>query len=168
MRAFVESSALTKAYVEEPGSERVERILDRFSRDGELYVSALVQVEVVSAFAKKYRRGRLGRSERGQAYTAFMSDYPDAFNIIRPSKLVLQGGAELLHRVTSRQLKASDAIQLASAEYLIDEVLPDDASATFVCSDKRLGERARERQIWTYNPQTQPLEKLPDQRSLFD
>lgn len=168
MRAFLDSSALTKAYIEEPGSDRVEWILNRYSEGERLFVSALAQVEVVSAFARKYREGRIGRSDRSDAYTAFLSDYPDAFNVVRPSKRVLQGAAELLHRATEHQLKASDAVQLASVEYLIEHVLPDAGSVTFVCSDKKLANRARARQLWVYNPQTEPLDQLPDQRSLFD
>lgn len=167
MRAFLESSALTKAYVEEDGSERVERVLERYSEGEDLYVSALVQVELPSAFAKKYRRGRIDRQQQTTAYRDFITDYPESFNVVRPSKLVLQAAAQLAHRATENQLKASDAVQLASVEYLIANLLSDSDSVTFVCADKRLVRRARRRQLWTYNPETEPLNRFPDQRSLF-
>lgn len=167
MRAFLDSSALTKAYVDEDGSERVENILRRFSEGERLYVSALVQVEVVSAFAKKYRRGLIDRPDRNEAYKGFVTDYPQSFNVVRPSKRVLAAGAQLAHRATEKQLKASDAIQMASVEYLVEHLLPDAGSVTFVCADKRLLRRARRRQLWTYNPETEPLDRFPDQQTLF-
>lgn len=57
---FLDTSALVKAYVDEPGTETIHELLDRF--DGQLYISSFVVLETLATFAYKVRDGRITSS----------------------------------------------------------------------------------------------------------
>ena len=61
---FFESSSLAKAYVAEVGTDWVRRILDQPQH--RIFISALAQVEVVSALTRRFNDGDLTREQLEQ------------------------------------------------------------------------------------------------------
>lgn len=110
---YLDTSAVVKLYVPEPGSARVDRAL-RGRTD--LFVSGLTVTELASALARRRREGVLGAAAAAEIYRRLLSDLADA----------LFGRVELtadVHREAERMLLCSpiasprtlDALHLALA-----------------------------------------------------
>lgn len=108
MKVFFDSSAMTKRYVEEAGSGRVDELL--LSADA-LGVSVLCVPEVVSALCRRRREGTLALEEYSRARQSLWMDAKDA-NVVVFNDRVLARAIWLLERFVLRSL---DAIQIASS-----------------------------------------------------
>ena len=131
MRYF-DASALVKRYVRENGSTAVRRLL---SSDTPV-MSRLSEVEVASALVRLAREGAVSAVECNRALVTFAADV-EAVTVVELTREVAAGATELLKR---HQLRAGDAIQLASCLFLqrqVGEAVP------FVAFDKRLTGAAR-------------------------
>ena len=111
MRYF-DASALVKRYVRENGSTAVRRLL---SSDTPV-MSRLSEVEVPSAVVRRAREGAFTTAERDRALDAFAADL-EAITVVELTHEVTAGATDLLRR---HQLRAGDAIQLASCLFLQD------------------------------------------------
>jgi uncharacterized protein len=122
---------LVKLYADEEGAEAVRR-LDAVA------VSALARVEVPGALWRKYRAGDLPPEDAAVLTADFEADFsgdatePPRFWIVGATLSVLERAARL---VASHELRAADAVQLASA-MTVREADPD--CRQFVCFDARL------------------------------
>lgn len=132
MTHFLDSSAIVAAYATESKSRRARELLR-----GAVAVSRLAEVETVSALARLAREHALPVARRDAVIGAFVSDL-DHWTIVEISAEVTLRARELLVR---RPLRASDAVQLASALLMRDR-LPRGLDA-FVAFDKRLADAAR-------------------------
>ena len=132
MTRFLDSSAIVAAYATEGKSRRARELLR-----GAVAVSRLAEVEIVSALARLAREHAPPVARRDAVIDAFVSDL-DHWVIVEISADVTMRARELLVR---RSLRASDAIQLASA-LMMHERLPRGLDA-FVAFDKRLADAAR-------------------------
>jgi hypothetical protein len=130
---FLDASALVKRYVREPDTARVRRLI----RSGDVAVSRLSEVEVVSAFARLARERALTSQQRGRVTRAFVRDLA-AWTVVEVTPEVAQRARELLLRHT---LRAGDAIQLGAALVLQEGL--DVALEEFVGYDARLRDAAR-------------------------
>jgi predicted nucleic acid-binding protein len=108
MNVFLDSSALAKRYVQEPGSERVEQVLALASSLG---VSVLCVPEVVSALCRLRRERKLSPQQYSKAKQALCEDIEDA-SIVHITDQVVARAVKLLERWP---LRSSDAVQVASA-----------------------------------------------------
>ena len=107
---FVDASALVKRYVRERHSLQVRRLLAA----GPIAVSRLSEVEVPSALTRLVREGRLSPRARDRAMLAFVGDLA-SWHIIEVTGVVTALARTQLLR---HELRAGDAIQLASAMWL--------------------------------------------------
>ncbi len=128
MNVFLDSSALAKGYIEEPGSDRVEEILSSASA---LAVSVLCLPEVVSALSRRRRERKLSARQYLEAKQALLKDIEEA-SVIDVSDQVVARAVELLERWP---LRSSDALQVASAAEWSAEL--------FVSADERQCAAAR-------------------------
>lgn len=94
--------------------------------------SALARVEVPSALWRKYRMGELRRSTLDALLRAFENDFLDHFVVVPVSPVLLDRAARL---VGIHQLRAYDAVQLASALAVRDV---DPGIDAFACFDASL------------------------------
>ncbi len=108
MNVFLDSSALAKRYVEEPGSDRVEQILISASSLG---VSVLCLPEVVSALCRQRREKRLSHPQYLKARAALLEEIADSI-VINITDRVVARATELLERWP---LRSSDSLHVASA-----------------------------------------------------
>ena len=128
MNVFLDSSALAKRYVEEPGSDRVEEILSSASSLG---VSVISLPEVVSALCRRRREGKLSRQQYSKAKQALSDDIADA-SVVNVTERVVSRAVDLLE---SWPLRSSDSLQVASATEWLAEL--------FVSADERQCAAAR-------------------------
>jgi predicted nucleic acid-binding protein len=128
LNVFLDSSALAKRYVQEPGSDRLDEIL---SSAASLGVSIICISDVVSALCRRRRERKLSRQQYLMAKQALFEDIEDA-SVINVTDQVMARAVELLERWP---LRSSDAVHVASAAEWSAEL--------FVSADERQCAAAR-------------------------
>lgn len=128
MNVFLDSSALAKRYVEEPGSDRLEAMLSSVSSLG---VSVICPSEVVSALCRRRREGKLSPQQYLKAKQALFEDIEDA-SVVNITDQVIARAVEILERWP---LWSSDSLHIASAAEWSAEL--------FVSADERQCTAAR-------------------------
>jgi uncharacterized protein len=128
LKLYLDSSALVKRYVAEPGSEAVLRAME----DAESWTSCrLAFVETARAIG--LRAGPAGTSR-------FLGEWRDYFDVIELDRELSERAGGL---AVETQLRALDAVHLAAALSIERQVL------TFATWDVRLHQVARERGLHT-------------------
>jgi len=105
---YLDSSALVKRYVSEPGSEEV---LQQIGEAAAISTAAISRAEIAAALAKATRFGLLTREEAQLAYQAFRQEWPDLIRL-RVTEPVLDRAADLAWDLG---LRGYDSVQLAAA-----------------------------------------------------
>lgn len=140
MLLFVDTSALVKLYVDEPGSGAMAAR----AREAPLAASALAYAEIHATFARRRRESLATAADHAALVQRFERDW---------RHLVLVPVRDLqLERVTAlvaaHPLRGADALHLASALTLADAGL----DVTFVCADRRLNRAAGEEGLAVIDP----------------
>ncbi|MBM3790676.1 MAG: type II toxin-antitoxin system VapC family toxin [Acidobacteria bacterium] len=129
MNVFLDSSALSKRYVLEQGTEIVDGILHAAS---DLGVCIICIPEVISALCRRRRETLLSSEEYSLARRALFADLTDAA-VIQITDSVMSRAVDIVERFP---LRSSDALHVASAaEWSAD---------LFVTADHRQSAAARE------------------------
>jgi predicted nucleic acid-binding protein len=131
MRYF-DASALVKRYVREPGTARVTRLI----ASGAPATSRLSEVEVASAVGRRAREGAFSVTERDRALAALERDLAAILVVELTPDITARARALLLRH----ELRAGDAIQLASCLYLQEQFGEE---VPFIAFDERLTGAAR-------------------------
>lgn len=142
---YLETSALVKLYVLEPGSERLLRLIGN-SADSRFAVLALSPVEARSAIRRRERAGDIDRKTASLILDRMRQHLEARFLIQVLTNAVLDGALEIIDRYA---LRAYDAIQLAGCLAL--KTLGSD-EPTFVCADQQLLEAARSELLRVLDP----------------
>ena len=132
MIAYLDTSALVKAYVEEAGTEQVLELLHSADIAA---AHEMAYVEARSAFARLFREGHLTQPEFDRVKAEFESDWPK-YAIVTSDSELLQRAAEMAEAFA---LRAYDSVHLAAAEYLATGI---DETVTFLCFDRKLCQAA--------------------------
>lgn len=143
---YLDTSALAKLYVDEPGTERMLRLADPAHKN-RFAVLGLARVEFRSAVRRRERMGEisadLARSLPGQLQYHLESLY-----LLQPvTEAVLEEACALIDRHT---LRAYDAIQLAGC--LILRAGGQREPPTFVCADRELLRAAEHEGLTVFDP----------------
>ena len=125
---FFDTSALVKRYAEEPGSQRVDELIDS---DRTVVISSLAIIETVSAFKRKHNRGQLTESRMNRLLGLFFEEALEDFVIIPIEESIVSFSFEL---VLENDLRTLDSLQL-SAAISVDTA---DTEVTFVSADTEL------------------------------
>ena len=128
MRAFADTSALLKKYIEERGSRQLEQVLGGVS---DLVVSPVTWVELNAAIARRLRGKLLTAQQSSWILSEAETDFCSYSQVVWGEELV-EAATRMIRRYP---LKTLDAIQLAAG--VLSE--PD----LFLTSDRRLFEQAR-------------------------
>jgi uncharacterized protein len=107
---FLDSSAIVKRYVTEPGSGVVDSILAPEIASTR-YIAETAIVEVIAALHRRSRRAEVGDGGSSQI-ARFRHELPRLASIVAVSGEVIQFASELAAR---RILRGYDAVQLAAA-----------------------------------------------------
>jgi uncharacterized protein len=142
---FLDTSALVKLYVQEPGTDRLLPLVSD-QPENRFAVLAISAVEIRSAIRRRQRAGDIDAGVAA-AILASMQSHAEA-RFIRQviNDTVIDTALEMIDRYP---LRAYDAIQLAGC--LVVCAITAEAF-TFVCSDHRLLEAARSERLKTFDP----------------
>jgi uncharacterized protein len=108
LKFYFDSSALTKRYIRETGSDRVDSLF--FEADS-VVVSSLCLPEIISALSRLRREKKLNARQYDQCKQAALEDFA-AFEVCPLSPEVLKTGIAVLEQT---DLRAADALHVASA-----------------------------------------------------
>ena len=128
MNVFLDSSALAKRYLEEQGSDEVEKIC---AKANQITVSIICLPEIYSAINRKKRDGNISNQHFQSIKQILLKEFED-FMVCPLSTEIITVVLGYLERYS---LKTMDAIHLASAE--------DFQADLFVSSDVKQLEAAR-------------------------
>lgn len=108
MKAYLDSSAFAKRFVEEQGSDAVEKVC---AQAHELGLSVLCVPEVISALNRRLRERLLTPSQYRQAKQRVLDDVRDA-DIIQLTPTVVGTAIQILE---ASRVRAMDALHIACA-----------------------------------------------------
>ena len=150
---YFDASALSKRYVEEPGTDWV-RGLTASAADNTILTARITMVEVYSALARRRREGSVPDADCLVAAQAFTQHCTTEYELVELDEAAVKLARDLLDR---HSLRANDAIQLASAliaeTVLIAAGLPH---LMFISSDQRLNAAAAGEGLKVDNPNEHP------------
>ena len=146
---YLETSALVKLYVREPGTQRMIQLAA--SPEGHtLAVLALSRVELRAAVRRRQRAGDID-SDVAAALIARLEGHLQNLYLIQPlTEAVLEQASALLDR---HSLRAYDAVQLAGCLALRARLVAE--LPWFVCSDQQLLSAAVKEGLAVMDPATE-------------
>lgn len=128
MRMFIDSSALAKRYVEEQGSEQVEKL---FLEAEEVGISIICFAELFSTLSRLVREAKLTKKQYETIKKDFFVDVEEML-VVNISANTISQAIGIMER---NPIRASDSIHVASAVEWRCEA--------FVTSDRRQFEAAK-------------------------
>lgn len=134
---YLDTSALAKLYVIEPGGEGVSSVVAE--NEGRLFTSVATYAEVLSVLGRCLRERRISRRRYQFQKQAFLADWR-SLHVVELTEDVLSPAGSLIERYG---LRGFDAVQLCSALWV--------GRPLFACFDLRL-RRAAEAQALTVVP----------------
>ena len=129
---YLDTSALVKAYIDEPLRPAVMAAL---AKEPVVATHEIAYVEAHSAFVRSLREGRIGERDYERLKTAFNRDW-DNYALVRLSQPLLEHAVKLIEAFT---LRGYDALHLAAADLLAKQ---SGERVIFACFDKRLSQAA--------------------------
>lgn len=146
---FLDSSALVKAYVVEPGSASV-RLLLASQPLCDMYISAITPVEVVAALSRRSRRG-LDPSGRALGIVRQFRQALElhVYSLVDVTPDVLDNAMDLAE---ARSLRGYDAVQLATALAVRQLQELGEDPLVVVSADTELNAAARREGLIVLNP----------------
>lgn len=150
---FLDSSAITKRYVQEIGTAWVIEIF-RPKSFNRVYVAEIALVEVVSALTRRHRGNTLSSSAYSKVQNRFRRNFEEKFFKIETNLTIIEQAADLAER---HALRGYDAVQLASAVYLHNRRQQAGLPAiTFISADNALNTAAQSEGLNVDNPNNHP------------
>lgn len=142
---YLDTSALVKLYVQEPGTARLLEIASD-PTENRLALLAITPVEARSAVRRRERAGDIDPVTAGQILDRMQKHMESRFIRQAVNEMVLDGALEMIDRYA---LRAYDAVQLSGCLTL---QTAGAESPTFVCSDKQLLDAARSELLAVLDP----------------
>jgi predicted nucleic acid-binding protein len=142
---FLDTSALVKLYVQEPGTDRLlplveDRAENRFA------VSAISAVEIRSAIRRRQRAEDIAPGVVAEILENLQSHLETRFLRQLVNDTVIDAAVEMVDRYA---LRAYDAVQLGGCLVLCASAAEQ---FTFVCSDRKLLDAARAERLRVLDP----------------
>jgi len=139
---YIDSSALVKRYVAEPGSESIDRLLAEHPYAA---TSRLAYPEILSALNRKRILGEFSSRVFGDLLKAFESDWGKLFVLELDDSLL----PTIRQTIRKHSIRGADAVHLASAMWLRSTLKED---VIFACSDRKLLDAARGERLVAFEP----------------
>lgn len=130
---FCDASAWVKRYVDEPRSFETRH---RIAAADHLALARTTEIETISGLCRRWREGALAIDDRDRVLSRLRNDLGQVIVVELTAPVVARATALLLRHA----LRAADAIQLASALFLRDEL---GGEMPFLTADERLAAAAR-------------------------
>lgn len=126
---FFDTSALVKRYHDEPGTERVDELIEH--PDASVIVSSLAVIETVSAFRRKCNLKDIDESEMLALVGEFFRESLAEFTVLPLEESLVGFSFDL---VLDDDLRTLDSLQLSAGLAVFEEI----EDVTFVTSDGHL------------------------------
>jgi predicted nucleic acid-binding protein len=152
---FIDSSALVKAYVTEPGSPAVRAVIA--SLEGSIYVWSQVVIETAAAIARLRRTRDIRHKVYAQGREALLDHCRTRFHVVHPPAAVVSATLGMIDTYRTRSTGGSDLLHIATDEY-IQKLRPGRIS--LMCCDAGLRNVAEERGFDVFDPMHDPLTAL--------
>ena len=111
---YLDTSALLKLYLREPGSDELNRAV---AGRRDLVLSELAVTELISAVARRKREGGLSPSDAGRLHTTLLEDAgSDIYLRVDLAPPTHRSAETILLSSETESLKAADALHLALAQ----------------------------------------------------
>ncbi|MFZ0803887.1 MAG: type II toxin-antitoxin system VapC family toxin [Terriglobales bacterium] len=143
---YLETSALVKLYVYEPGTERMLGLATS-GANHRFAILSLAQVELRAAIRRRQRGGEISDHDAEEVIGSFRQHSEGTFLIQPVSDSLLDVGVALVDRYA---LKGYDAMQLAG--YTLLRSISTTEAPIFVCADKALLSAARNEHYAVLDP----------------
>jgi hypothetical protein len=108
MRLFIDSSSLTKRYLEEKGSDKLARRLEMVT---DLGISDIVVPEIISALQRRVRENSLSSNGYQTIKSFLLEDIRDATVLLLTPSVM----AKSIKLLENNVLRAMDSLHIASA-----------------------------------------------------
>ena len=136
--------------------EMVELVTDR---EGDLFISDLVALEVVRCFARLHREKRIDRGEYERLVTRFEIDYEDLFAVVSPTRDKARNAFQRAIGEPAARVGSADRLHIEDA--VESKYFEPPQPIRFVTSDRPLYEYARDtRKLLVWDPVHDGLELL--------
>lgn len=147
---YVDSSALVKRYVPEPGSAWLTALCETEP----VAVSLVAVPEIASALARRAREGDLTPEQRDMLFRLFVND-AQSFVVVDLSQAIAQDAAALLMSAPGpMHLRSLDALHLATARWAFARTRRRGiATGPFVAADRALLDAAAWAGLPVLNPE---------------
>jgi len=145
---YLDTSAIVKRYLEEQGTEVMDRLLDDTGPDNSFYTSWLSILEFTSAILRLANGGQLTRDASDTVLARFRLDIGETFRMWPVDASILRAALAV---VEQHQLRSGDAIHLATAASIFR--LAPELETVLVSSDRELLEAAMRSCMDVLNPQ---------------
>jgi len=142
---YLDTSALVKLYVQEPGTARLLEIASNLT-ENRIALSAITPIEARSAVRRRERAGDIDPITARQILDRMQRHLETRFVRQALNEMVLDGALEMIDRYA---LRAYDAVQLSGC-LTLQTVGAE--SPTFVCSDQQLLDAARSELLTVLDP----------------
>ncbi len=142
---FLDTSALVKLYVQEPGTDRLLPLVGDQS-ENRFAVLAVSVVEIRSAIRRRQRAGDIDAAAAAAVLESVQKHIESRFLRQVINDTVIDTALEMIDRYA---LRAYDSLQLAGCLVLCGIA---NEAFTFICSDHRLLEAARSEQLRVLDP----------------
>jgi predicted nucleic acid-binding protein len=130
---YLDTSALLKRYIMEPGSATFE---DFFAANAPFQSSRLTLVEARSALARRRRIGQITRKLESDAFEELRTDIQDGALVLHAlADSHVTHALDILAKVPKVSLRTLDALHLSIAQEI--------GAARFATSDRNQGDAAR-------------------------
>jgi predicted nucleic acid-binding protein len=150
---YLDSSAIVKRYLVEPGTAWVRTVTDPASGDVTV-ISEISLVEVAAAFASRYRSGNITIEERDTALRLFLHHADTEYQLVPANRLIVDRAVLLTQQ---HRLRGYDAAQLATALIVNTQYLAAGLpTLTFAASDTDLLAAAAAAGLTIENPNAHP------------
>ncbi|HKP74361.1 MAG TPA: type II toxin-antitoxin system VapC family toxin [Longimicrobiaceae bacterium] len=154
---FLDTSAIAKLYIKEPGSRRLVNWVGHpalgFRSSVRVYVARTILPEAISAITRRRNDGRVDRRDVLRLWNSVFADFSRAttrYEVVELTEAVALRAAFL---VAKHGLRGYDAVQLASALSL--QIHRDPTQPlVFICADHNLSAAARAEGLDAANPVT--------------
>ncbi|HYH79157.1 MAG TPA: type II toxin-antitoxin system VapC family toxin [Longimicrobium sp.] len=153
---FLDTSALVKAYLDEPGSDVVRAIIKE--RRPFVYVSNHVALETLAAFASNLRRLHIQPKRYHRARAEFFRDFPGGFTVVEVPAEVVENAMELADTYRALGVGSIDLVHVATVERL---AWANGGVPTIVCADRAMRNLAAAAGLGVFNPETDDPAALP-------
>ena len=140
---YLDSSALAKRYVAEPGSEDVVTLM---AEAAAVATSLVTRAEVAAALASAVRSGRVDEEDARRAHRKFLGEWPDFGRVPVTDELIERADVS----AWDHGLRGYDAVHLAAALACADMIAALGADVVLATFDRQLREAAGRAGLMTW------------------